>query len=158
MSEQIREAEAIEQTFVEQAKTVEPETVPRGEGPGGEFINGVDCKTAWHFYRCNKCGSLLTRDDEKKAVATGMPICHCMGNNFSPSMPTLNERQSAQVKTYMLKWGFDSFPDEEEIDPADALGAVMDQPDFAEKVEEALDRKLIEPEDVTASDDGGPND
>jgi hypothetical protein len=126
MSEQIREGQADEQTFVEQVQAIEPETVPRGEGPNGEFINGVDCKTAWHFYRCNKCGSLLTRDDEKKAVATGKPICVCMGNNFSPSMPTLAERESAQVKTYMLKWGFDSWPDEEEIDPADEMGATAD--------------------------------
>jgi hypothetical protein len=53
----------------------------------------------YHFYRCDKCASLLTFDDEVKSRTTGQ-ICGCGSGKYFPTNPTDAEWELPKVKAY----------------------------------------------------------
>lgn len=55
----------------------------------------------YHFYRCDSCHSILTRDDELRSEKTGQ-ICECGSGKYRPTNPFDREFDNdAKVKAYM---------------------------------------------------------
>ena len=125
-----------------------------GDGPAGEIVNGVDYTTCWHFYRCNKCFALLTRDEEIRSTKSGH-ICQCGSIRYSPTNPSIAERTSPKVLAYMAKHDFDSWPPEE----LDAVDEMLDEApadviadEVYETAGEDRDTPLLDDGDVTAGE------
>lgn len=53
----------------------------------------------FHFYRCEGCKSILTREAELKMYKTGQ-ICECGGSRYKPTNPLKQEWESEKIKAY----------------------------------------------------------
>jgi hypothetical protein len=67
----------------------------------------------YHFYRCEVCKNILTRDDEMNAFKSG-EFCDCGGMRYRPTNPLDHEWGKPKVQEYCRKNDLTRPPDETE--------------------------------------------